>query len=144
MVSIERNGTAAPANPPTRRTTMIEPTYTLLYVDQPAASTAFYAELLGMQPVDTSPNFSLFVLSSGLKLGLWSRHTAEPAPTAAGGGSEIGFAVADEEAVRSAFSAWRKRGVKIAQEPTDMDFGFTFVGLDPDGHRLRVFALHDR
>jgi len=21
-----------------------------------------------------------------------------------------------------------------------MDFGFTFVALDPDGHRLRVFA----
>ena len=24
--------------------------------------------------------------------------------------------------------------------PTAMDFGFTFVALDPDGHRLRVFA----
>lgn len=123
---------------------MIEPTYTLLFVDQPAASAAFYAELLGVPPVESSPSFALFALKSGLKLGLWSRHTAEPAPTAAGGGSEIGFSVADEEAVRSTFSAWRKRGVKIAQEPTDMDFGFTFVGLDPDGHRLRVFALHEQ
>ena len=24
--------------------------------------------------------------------------------------------------------------------PTDMEFGRTFVALDPDGHRLRVFA----
>jgi hypothetical protein len=24
--------------------------------------------------------------------------------------------------------------------PTKMDFGTTFVALDPDGHRLRVFA----
>jgi hypothetical protein len=26
------------------------------------------------------------------------------------------------------------------QPPTDMDFGRTFVALDPDGDRLRVFA----
>jgi predicted enzyme related to lactoylglutathione lyase len=26
------------------------------------------------------------------------------------------------------------------QQPTDIDFGRTFVGLDPDGHRLRVFS----
>lgn len=121
---------------------MMEPTYTLLFVDQPAASAAFYAELLGKQPVESSPNFALFVLESGNKLGLWSRHTAEPAPTATGGGCEIGFSLPDEEAVRLTFAAWRKRGLKIAQEPTAMDFGFTFVALDPDGHRLRVFALN--
>jgi predicted enzyme related to lactoylglutathione lyase len=28
----------------------------------------------------------------------------------------------------------------VAQPPTRMDFGFTFLALDPDGHRLRVFA----
>jgi len=28
----------------------------------------------------------------------------------------------------------------VAQKPVDMDFGHTFVALDPDGHRLRVFA----
>jgi len=28
----------------------------------------------------------------------------------------------------------------IAQPLTQMDFGYTFVALDPDGHRLRVFA----
>jgi hypothetical protein len=33
-----------------------------------------------------------------------------------------------------------KRGLPIAQAPTAMDFGPTFVALDPDGHRLRVFA----
>jgi predicted enzyme related to lactoylglutathione lyase len=35
---------------------------------------------------------------------------------------------------------WRKRGLTIAQAPTSMDFGRTFVVLDPDGHRLRVFT----
>jgi len=28
----------------------------------------------------------------------------------------------------------------IIQEPVQMDFGYTFVATDPDGHRLRVFV----
>jgi predicted enzyme related to lactoylglutathione lyase len=31
----------------------------------------------------------------------------------------------------------------VAQKPTDMDFGRTFVVLDPDGHRIRVYKLHE-
>ena len=29
----------------------------------------------------------------------------------------------------------------IAFPPTDLDFGRSFVALDPDGHRLRVYAV---
>ncbi|OWJ66481.1 VOC family protein [Inquilinus limosus] len=117
------------------------PSYTLLYVDNPPASAAFYAGLLGREPVESQPTFALFVLEGGAKLGLWSRHTVEPAATAAGGGGEIGFSVADAAAVESLHEAWRGRGLPILQPPTTMDFGHTFVALDPDGHRLRVFAL---
>jgi predicted enzyme related to lactoylglutathione lyase len=35
---------------------------------------------------------------------------------------------------------WQSFGARIAQPPTRMDFGFTGVALDPDGHRLRVFV----
>jgi hypothetical protein len=38
------------------------------------------------------------------------------------------------------FADWQLRGVSIAQPPTEMDFGLTFVALDPDQHRLRVFV----
>ncbi|WP_225772776.1 VOC family protein [Inquilinus sp. Marseille-Q2685] len=117
------------------------PSYTLLYVDNPPASAAFYAGLLGREPVESSPTFALFVLDGGAKLGLWSRHTVEPAATAAGGGGEIGFSVADAAAVDALHDEWRGRGLPILQPPTTMDFGHTFVALDPDGHRLRVFAL---
>ena len=79
---------------------MPTPNFTILYVDNPPASSAFYAGLLGQPAAETSPTFALFALASGLMLG----------------------------------------GVKILQPPTDMDFGRTFVALDPDGHRLRVFA----
>jgi hypothetical protein len=53
---------------------------------------------------------------------------------------EIAFTVADANAVDDAHADWSRRGLKIAQAPTQMDFGRTFVALDPDGHRLRVFA----
>lgn len=114
--------------------------FVILYVDSPPASAAFYAELLGKQPVESSPTFAMFAMTSGVMLGLWSRHTAEPAATAAGGGAEVAFTVADSDAVRATHMDWSRRGLPIAQEPTAMDFGHTFVALDPDGHRLRVFA----
>ena len=122
---------------------MKHPDYTLLLVDDPPASTHFYADLLGVAPVEQSPTFGLFVLEAGHKLALWSRHTVEPAPGAAAGAAEIGFRVDTDAEVDAAHADWAERGLRIAQAPTDLDFGRSFVALDPDGHRLRVFALHD-
>ncbi|WP_042700042.1 VOC family protein [Azospirillum sp. B506] len=113
--------------------------FVLLYVDSPAASAAFYADLLGREPVEASPTFALFKAGNGLMLGLWSRHTVEPAATVPGGG-EVAFTVADEAVVRDMHADWSGRGLTILQPPTAMDFGHTFVAQDPDGHRLRVFA----
>jgi hypothetical protein len=48
--------------------------------------------------------------------------------------------VESNAAVDATFADWSGRGLPIAQKPTGMDFGYTFVALDPDGHRLRVFA----
>jgi len=107
------------------------------YVDDPTASAAFYAQLFSLTPVQASPSFVLFVLPGGLKLGLWSRHTVGPAATAAGGGGEIAFDVAD---VDSLYTDWATRGLTIAQAPADAGFGRSFVALDPDGHRLRPYT----
>ncbi|MGV7210031.1 VOC family protein [Oxalobacteraceae bacterium A2-2] len=122
---------------------MFNPNYTLLYVDNPIASASFYAELLGREPLQAQPTFALFALDSGLMLGLWSRHTVEPRALASGGGAEIGFKVADRSAVNDLYADWSARGLAIAQRPTEMDFGYTFVALDRDGHRLRVFVVED-
>jgi predicted enzyme related to lactoylglutathione lyase len=78
-------------------------------------------------------------LTESVMLGLWSKHSVEPAATPPGG-HEVAFTVPDADAVIATFADWEKRGLKIAQAPTAMDFGHTFVALDPDGHRLRVFA----
>ena len=72
---------------------MTTPNLVILYVDQPLRSGAFYSALLGREPVESAPTFVMFVLDNGFKLGLWSRHTVEPAAEAAGGGAEIVFAL---------------------------------------------------
>jgi catechol 2,3-dioxygenase-like lactoylglutathione lyase family enzyme len=121
---------------------MSEISFVLLYVDSPPVSAAFYADLLGRPPADSSPTFAMFAMDSGLMLGLWKRDTVEPAAAIEGakGDGEIAFTVAGAEGVDAMHDDWRGRGLTIAQRPTAMDFGYTFVALDPDGHRLRVFA----
>ena len=114
--------------------------FVLLYVDNTPASAKFYTEALGKPPVENSETFAMFAMSSGLMLGLWSKHTCKPAPAAEPGASEIAFTVATPEAVRATHADWLKRGYPIEQAPVELDFGTTFVALDPDGHRLRVFA----
>lgn len=65
--------------------------YFLLYVDSPATSANFYSRLLDKPPVELNPTFALFILDNGVKLGLWSRHSVEPATQVTGGGGELGF-----------------------------------------------------
>lgn len=122
---------------------MHTPNFIILYVDQPQKSGAFYSKLLGREPVEASPTFVMLVLDGGFKLGLWSRHTVEPAAAAVGGGAEIVFALDTPDAVNPTHAEWAGRGLKILQAPTDMDFGRSFVALDPDNHRLRVYCLDE-
>jgi catechol 2,3-dioxygenase-like lactoylglutathione lyase family enzyme len=112
--------------------------YVLNYVADTPKSTALYARLLGADPVESSPSFAMFALPNGLALGLWSRSDVEPRATLPGG-NELGFEVATDEEVHQRRKDWEALGLRIIQEPTQMDFGFTFTAADPDGHRLRVF-----
>ena len=112
-----------------------------LYVTDPSASAGFYAGLLGIEPVEASPTFVLFVLPSGLALGLWGKDGVQPAPVAGGGGSEIGFKMHSAAQIDGTHADWQAKGAMIAFPPTDLGFGRSFVALDPDGHRLRVYAV---
>lgn len=117
--------------------------YLLLAVRDPQKSAELYTRLLGREPVENSPTFVLYVLPTGLKIGLWIAAEVEPAPRPAGG-VEISFTEESRDAVTATHDEWKKLGLKIVQAPTDMDFGFTFVAEDPDGHRLRPFVLADQ
>jgi predicted enzyme related to lactoylglutathione lyase len=118
---------------------MSDPNFILLYVCSPSKSVEFYAKLLGKRPIQESPTFAMFALDSGVMLGLWGAPGVQPAATPAGGG-ELAFTVDGRDAVQATHRAWQAAGLQVIQAPTAMDFGFTFTALDPDGHRLRVFA----
>jgi catechol 2,3-dioxygenase-like lactoylglutathione lyase family enzyme len=119
---------------------MPEFSFVLLYVENPPASANFYSGLLGKPVIESSSTFAMLPLREGCMLGLWSRETVAPAPAALPGAGEIAFTVADAQEVETEHQKWAARGLVIAQQPTRMDFGHTFVALDPDGNRLRVFA----
>jgi predicted enzyme related to lactoylglutathione lyase len=118
---------------------MSDVSFILVYVDDVAKSEAFYASILGRPAIESSPTFAMLPAGPSLMLGLWKRDGVEPRATPAGGG-EIAFTASSDAEVDARFAEWSGRGVKIAQPPTRLDFGYAFVGLDPDGQRLRVFA----
>ena len=121
--------------------TMNDASNILLYVADAAASARFYGEVLERAPVEQSVSFALFPLAPNFALGLLRRDSVQPAPHLRVGGGEIGFKVADAAAVDSIHENWAAKGIAIALKPTDLAFGRSFVALDPDGHRLRVYAL---
>jgi catechol 2,3-dioxygenase-like lactoylglutathione lyase family enzyme len=120
---------------------MFTPTlgFTLLFVNNPQKSSLFYQEILNLRPIEESPTFVMFALANGVMLGLWSKHTAEPRVEAPAGALEICFPVDDVDRL---YAEWGSKQATVAQKPTDMDFGRTFVILDPDGHRIRAYKLH--
>ncbi len=113
--------------------------FVLAYVADVPKSAALYGKILGLQPVESSPNFAMFVLPNGVQFGLWAKHDVAPAANAPGG-IELAFTVPDEAGVTAAVKEWRGYGLAVLQPPTVMDFGLTATLEDPDGHRLRVFA----
>jgi catechol 2,3-dioxygenase-like lactoylglutathione lyase family enzyme len=113
------------------------------YVADVEKSARLYSKLLGAEPVDSRPGYAMFVLSNGIRLGLWGRDTVEPLATLPGG-MELGFPVATDDDVAATREAWSKLGLRIIQEPTRMNFGLTFTAADPDGHRLRVYSPAQR
>ncbi|WP_105667894.1 VOC family protein [Cronobacter dublinensis] len=124
---------------------MLTADMSILYVHNVLKSVEFYATLLGAQPVEKQPTFALFVLDNGFKLGLWSCYTVEPvvnqrAPVPAG---EIVFKVQAREEVDHFYALWcMERQATVIQGPVELDIGYTFAVVDPDGHRLRVCFLN--
>ena len=115
--------------------------FVLLYVADPRRSAEFYARIFNRKPVELSAGYAMFVLPSGLKIGLWKREEVQPPPENTSSSAEIVVAEESDAQVDERFAQWTGDGVVIAQQPTRMEFGYTFVALDPDGHRVRVYKL---
>jgi len=120
---------------------MAKPGLILLYVTDPIRSANFYEPIFKTKPVEKSPGYAMFVLEGGLKIGFWKRDEVQPEAEGGPGSMELVFAEASDADVDERFAEWTGKGIVIAQKPTRLEFGYTFVGLDPDGHRLRVYKL---
>ncbi|MGY3945049.1 VOC family protein [Aeromonas tecta] len=116
------------------------PQFSILYVANPVHSARFYRELFQRAPVEECPSFAMFVFESGAKLALWAREQVEPAVTQEAGAMELAFPLPDDACIDACFAKWQADGLTIAQRPTRMEFGYTCVALDPDGHRLRLYS----
>ncbi|OMJ33895.1 drug:proton antiporter [Sphingomonas sp. Sph1(2015)] len=113
----------------------------LLHIADMGVSTDFYRGILGRDPVDAGDAFTLFALDSGTTLGLWRRDVIEPVADGESGAIELGF-WRNHDGVDACHADWLGKGVAMLMPPTDRPFGRSFVALDPDGHRLRVYALN--
>jgi predicted enzyme related to lactoylglutathione lyase len=116
----------------------MNPDIMVLYVGNPSESARFYGNILGKQPMESSPGFAMFELRPGMMLGLWCKEEVAPAANQPGG-FEFGLSVEADSDIDGLAKDWAGRGIAIAQQPQDMDFGRTFTALDPDGHRVRVY-----
>lgn len=119
---------------------MFKPNSIILYVSDVEKSTRFYTRLLNTEPVEQYSEFSVFALSDDMILGLQAKSGIDPAPQPHIGGTEICMSDISNREVDEIFRKWSELGVEIIMKPAMLDFGYTFVATDPDGHRLRVCA----
>ncbi|MBV4366672.1 drug:proton antiporter [Erwinia sp. BNK-24-b] len=121
---------------------MISATMTILYVANPVKSARFYADLFHLQHEEAFPTFCQITLPGGFQLGLWSKYTAEPlAPQRQESSGELFITAGSRQEVDDTFIEWGNKLVTMIQKPVALDFGYTFVAIDPDGQRIRVCCL---
>ena len=120
--------------------TAFVPNSIILYVSDVEVSTTFYREILGHGPIKTYPGFSVFKLSDEMTLGLQAADEIEPTAEPYVGGTELSLSNVERADVDRLHAQWKTLGIPMVLEPTVLEFGYTFVAADPDGHRLRVCA----
>lgn len=129
---------------------MPAPNLFLIYVEDTAAATAFYRDLLEIEPDFVSPRYVAFEVAPGVLFALWAGHRAQP--TRADGAahlrpdsrrtSEVGLMVpGPDSAIDDLYLKWVEKGVHVVAEPHTAVFGRTFMVTDPDGNLIRVSPM---
>ncbi|WJZ03541.1 VOC family protein [Corynebacterium freiburgense] len=120
--------------------TTFAPTSIILYVTDVNVSTEFYRAALDKEPVEIFQDFAIFALTNDVTIGLQTRSEIDPKAQGAPGSVELSMSYAKRNDVDTLHRRWSGLGFQIALAPTELEFGYTFVATDPDGHRLRVCA----
>jgi catechol 2,3-dioxygenase-like lactoylglutathione lyase family enzyme len=114
------------------------PNLFLTYVRDAEAATAFYSDLLDIQPSFTSPRYVAFEVAPGVLFAVWTgrpEHAVPATPRV----SEVGLMIpGSAAAVDEVYARWIAQGVPVVEDLHDDVFGRTFVVSDPDGNLIRV------
>jgi predicted enzyme related to lactoylglutathione lyase len=97
-----------------------------------AKAVAFYRDVLGLKPDDSSDHGAEFTLADGTTFGIWQPDESEY-PV----GGHVMFAVAD---VKKAVEHFRARGAELS-DVTETGVCFMSFGTDPEGNS---FVIHQR
>jgi predicted enzyme related to lactoylglutathione lyase len=94
----------------------------------------FYRDVLELKVRFDTPEWVDFDLGSGAALGL---HPPTDRVHVQPGSTQIGFEVPDVDAF---IATARAKGVTVAMEPADEDFGRLALIVDPDGYTVQVYT----
>lgn len=117
---------------------MLIPNLLLFYVKNPIESAVFYEKIFSIKPAVSFPTYVAFSFENGFTFSLWSTQATNFISGGEGHRCELSFMVEDEQRVRKLYAEWRDLGITIEQDLHEAVFGWTFVALDLDGHRIRV------
>ncbi|EJL6392976.1 glyoxalase [Vibrio vulnificus] len=112
----------------------------VLYVESIQTSQEFYEKILPCKVKALSPTFVSFKLPDGPLLELKQLAHCNPSSSITGGGTEISILIKNRDALHCLFQDWSNKGIQFLLEPIEQIYGITFVAIDPDNHRIRVFA----
>ena len=112
----------------------------VLYVENVELSMAFYESAFECRPKLLSPTFAVVEFAENVKITLKQTDALTPSSHVRGGGTELSIPAMSRVELDNLFEQWKKLNVVFAQECEESVYGVNFVALDPDGHRLRVFA----
>ncbi|MEZ9654798.1 VOC family protein [Vibrio splendidus] len=112
----------------------------VLYVENIHRSMDFYAKAFECEPKQLSPTFAALDFADNVKITLKQSDFLTPASTIRGGGTELSMPLADKETLKILYKAWKEKGIQLEQAPEESIYGINFLAVDPDGHRIRVFA----
>lgn len=113
------------------------PDMMIFYVSNVAASAEFFAAVLGQIPAEQTPGFAMFVLTNGLKVGLWRADAVWPAAPIAGVGAELVIHMPGAAEVLAMHESLQASGIEAVAAPQEREFGTSFVVASPDGQRVR-------
>ncbi|WP_223229686.1 VOC family protein [Pseudoalteromonas piscicida] len=114
----------------------------VLYVSDIKLSEAFYRQLFQCEAAQLSPTFVSLKCASNVSIALKQNTALTPPSRITGGGTEISIVQPSQEAFLALYDTWKLLDIEFARAPQAEVYGTSFVVLDPDKHRIRVFVAN--